>query len=114
MPITYTDATGKTLVAYLGQGVTAAQAAQAMCLDSDSWREISDAEAAELQKPTLEEARQARIVAIQTRLAELDFASVRPLRAIAQGEAIQEDRDKLTALDAEAEALRAELHTLQG
>jgi hypothetical protein len=43
------------------------------------------------------------------RLAEIDAASIRPLRAIAQGEAVQADHDKLTALDAEAAELRAEL-----
>lgn len=49
---------------------------------------------------------------ILARLAQIDAASVRPLRAIVHGEAVQEDRDKLAVLDAEAETLRAELATL--
>jgi hypothetical protein len=48
------------------------------------------------------------------RLAEIDAASVRPLRAIAQGETVQADHDKLTELDAEAAGLRVELAGLQG
>ena len=55
--------------------------------------------------PTPEERR----AAILARLAEIDAASVRPLRAIAQGEDMQADHTKLTALDAEAADLRAEL-----
>ena len=50
-----------------------------------------------------------RKAAILTRLAEIDAASVRPLRAIAKGEAAQADHNKLAALDAEADTLRAEL-----
>ena len=46
------------------------------------------------------------------RLSKIDADSVRPLRAIVNGEAMQEDRDKLAALDAEAETLRAELAAL--
>jgi hypothetical protein len=46
-------------------------------------------------------------------LAEIDALSVRPLRAIAQDEATEYDREKLTVLDAEAEPLRTELATLQ-
>ena len=44
---------------------------------------------------------------------EIDAASVRPLRAIANGDATQDDREKLAALDAEAASLRAELAGLQ-
>jgi hypothetical protein len=46
---------------------------------------------------------------IFARLAEIDAASVRPLRAIANGDDVQADHTKLTALDAEAAELRAEL-----
>ncbi|MDR2800412.1 MAG: hypothetical protein LBB52_03990 [Desulfovibrio sp.] len=46
---------------------------------------------------------------ILARLAEIDAASIRPLRASAQDEAVQADHDKLAALDAEAATLRTEL-----
>jgi hypothetical protein len=50
-----------------------------------------------------------RRAAILARLAEIDTASVRPLRAIAQGEGVEADHAKLAALDSEAAALRTEL-----
>lgn len=59
--------------------------------------------------PTPEELAERRKGEILARLTEIDAASVRPLRAIAQEEATQDDTDKLAALDAEAAALRAEL-----
>ena len=49
---------------------------------------------------------------ILARLKEIDLASVRPLRAMANGEAAQEDKDKLADLDAEAQTLRTELAPL--
>lgn len=49
---------------------------------------------------------------ILARLNQIDADSVRPLRAIVNGEAMQDDRDKLSALDAEAATLRAELAAL--
>jgi hypothetical protein len=52
------------------------------------------------------EERRAEILA---RLAEIDTASVRPLRAVAAGEATEFDHNKLAALDAEAAELRTEL-----
>ena len=51
----------------------------------------------------------ARRAEILARLAEIDAASIRPLRAIADSTAAQADHDKLAALDSEAAALRAEL-----
>jgi hypothetical protein len=54
-----------------------------------------------------------RKAAILVRLAEIDATSVRPLRAIAQGDAVQADHDRLAALDAEASGLREELTALQ-
>ena len=51
---------------------------------------------------------------ILARLKEIDLVSVRPLRAMANGEAAQEDKDKLTELDAEAQTLRTELAILLG
>ena len=73
---------------------------------------ISESEANELRQPpppTVEEIAAARRMEILARLAAIDAASVRPLRAIAQGEDVQADHDKLTALDTEAAALREEL-----
>jgi hypothetical protein len=73
---------------------------------------ITEAEADELRKPPpltpeqLVEQHRAEIIA---RLAEIDIASIRPLRAIADGTATDFDREKLAALEAEAEALRGEL-----
>lgn len=63
-------------------------------------------------EPTPGELAERRKAEIMARLAEIDTASVRPLRAIAQGEAMQEDSDKLAVLDAEAAALRLELAAL--
>jgi hypothetical protein len=61
--------------------------------------------------PTSEAAMQAerQSAAILSQLAAIDARSVRPLRAIARGEAVRVDTDKLAALDAEAAALRTEL-----
>ena len=53
MPIKYTDVTGKVLVASIAPGITPAQAAFAMGLTE--WKEITETEAAELQKPSVEE-----------------------------------------------------------
>jgi hypothetical protein len=46
---------------------------------------------------------------IRTRLAEIDAASIRPLRAVAEGTAVQADTAELAELDSEAAALRTEL-----
>ena len=55
MYIKYVHSNGKILVANILSGVTPEQAAEAMGLAPGSWEEITDAEAAELQKPTAEE-----------------------------------------------------------
>ncbi|MDR2573477.1 MAG: hypothetical protein LBC94_03890 [Desulfovibrio sp.] len=62
--------------------------------------------------PTAAEIAAQRRAEILARLAEIDAASVRPLRAIAQGDDMQTDHDKLAVLDAEAVALRTELAEL--
>ena len=46
-------------------------------------------------------------------LAVIDASSARPLRAILVGSATEEDRARLTELDEQAAALRAELATLE-
>jgi hypothetical protein len=61
---------------------------------------------------TPEELAAQRKAEILFHLSKIDAASVRPLRAIAQGEAVQADTDKLAELDSEAAALRAELAVL--
>lgn len=58
---------------------------------------------------TAEDAKQARMAEIKSRLLEIDLESVRPLRGKAYGTATPEDDAKLAALEQEAEALRAEL-----
>jgi hypothetical protein len=50
---------------------------------------------------------------ILRRLGEIDQDSIRPLRAIADGQGEDYDRQKLAALDAEAGELRAELAGVQ-
>jgi len=56
MSIAYIDAhTGRERVINLVPGIAAAQAAKAFGLAPGAWREITYAEAAELQKPTPEE-----------------------------------------------------------
>ena len=55
MYIKYVHSNGKILVANILSGVTPEQAAEAMGLAPGTWEEITDAEAAELQKPTAEE-----------------------------------------------------------
>jgi hypothetical protein len=59
--------------------------------------------------PTPEEIAAARKAEILARLAAIDADSVRPLRAIANGEGTDFDTQKLAALDAEAAGLRDEL-----
>jgi hypothetical protein len=61
------------------------------------------------EPPTPEELAAQRRAEILGKLARVDAASVRPLRAIAQGEAVQADTVKLADLDSEAAALRTEL-----
>jgi hypothetical protein len=74
------------------------------------WEEEKARLDAKANRPlTDEEQTERRRTEIMGKLTEIDAASVRPLRAIAQGEATQEDREKLAYLDAEAEALRLEL-----
>jgi hypothetical protein len=53
-------------------------------------------------------ATQKRLDEIAARLVEIDLASVRPLRAIAQGSATAFDHEKLAALEKEAADLREE------
>ena len=62
--------------------------------------------------PDIPRAHRARQRAILDRLQVIDAESTRPLRAVLAGAAMQADTDKLTALDAEAAALRAELAAL--
>jgi hypothetical protein len=63
-------------------------------------------------EPTPEELAAARKTEIIARLAEIDIASIRPLRAIADETATDFDREKLATLEAEAAELREELAKL--
>lgn len=63
--------------------------------------------------PSLEQQAAARRAEILADLERIDTASARPLRAILVGSATDEDRAKLTELDEQAAALRAELATLE-
>lgn len=58
------------------------------------------------------QAKEIRKIEIDARLKEIDFESVRPLRAISNGTQVQADIDKLSNLDTEAESLRTERATL--
>jgi hypothetical protein len=58
---------------------------------------------------TPEETARLRKAEILARLAAIDLASIRPLRAVADGNATSFDTGKLASLDAEAAELRAEL-----
>ncbi len=64
----------------------------------------------EQSQPSRTEIRKAELLA---ELAAIDAASARPLRAILVGSATEEDRTRLTELDEQAAALRAELATLE-
>jgi len=73
---------------------------------------ISEQEAIELaapSPPTPEELAARRGAEIKARLTELDLASIRPLRAIADGVATADDRARLAEYEAEAAGLREEL-----
>lgn len=54
-----------------------------------------------------------RTAEIKARLSEIDFESIRPLRAKADGNSTEEDEAKLSALEAEAVTLREELEALK-
>ena len=53
-----------------------------------------------------------QIAELKNQLTAIDLQTVRPLRAVAAGTATDEDRDKLTELEAQAEELRAEIKTI--
>lgn len=54
-----------------------------------------------------------RVAEIKRRLRVIDNERIRPLSAIVAGNATDYDSDKLTALESEAQALRAELAGLE-
>ena len=59
------------------------------------------------------EARERERAEIQVRLATLDEQSARPLRAIIAGTATDEDKEKLSKLEAESKRLRDRLNELK-
>jgi hypothetical protein len=107
--IRYSNPAGKTLVASIAPGFDPVVAAQAMGLEAGTWEVISPEAAAELQAPTPEQLAEARRAEILARLAEIDRESIRPLRAVADDNATDFDRQKLTGLESEAAGLRTEL-----
>ena len=66
----------------------------------------------ETPAPTEIELTQQRIAEIQQQLTTNDLASVRPLRAKVAGTATEFDETRLAELEAQAQALRTELATL--
>ena len=64
---------------------------------------------ADAHQLTPEELAEARRAEVLDELAAIDLQSARPLRAIVNGTATDEDTAKLAALEAQAENLRAEL-----
>ena len=108
MLITYTSG-DKVLVSSLSPDITAEAAARALGLAPGTWREITEEEAAELQKPTPEELAEQRKTEIRARLDALDLQSMRSVRALLKGTATDADTEKLAELEAEAAGLRAEL-----
>ena len=62
--------------------------------------------------PAPEELAAKRVAEIKTRLLDLDLASIRPLRAIADGTATEDDRERLAGYESVAAALREELRLL--
>ena len=84
MYIKYIDDLGKNRAAFVASGITAEQAAEAMGLAPGSWEEISDAEAAELQKPTEEEL--ATQVAIEAAVQSTAILTAKMQRQLVQAE----------------------------
>jgi len=56
-----------------------------------------------------QESNTTKIAKIKMRLNEIDLESIRPLRAVQEGSQDTSDTDKLSALESEAENLRAQL-----
>ena len=67
------------------------------------------------ETPAEKQARENRLRAaeIMRRLKVIDTQRIRPLAAIVSGNSTDEDMDKLSALESEARALRAELAALE-
>ena len=63
--------------------------------------------------PSQDELNQQRVEEIKRQLAELDYLTTRPLRAILVGKSTDEDTDKLREIEAQAAILRAELAELE-
>lgn len=81
-------------------------------VDANGWHEMTEQEVADFLKSQKTPAE--RITEIDGRLRAIDLESLRPLRALANDTSEQADLDRLAALDAEAEQLRAERATLTG
>jgi hypothetical protein len=119
MFIAQMDSGGKLIAPAYGiaKGLASTRAASLLGLAEGAWREITDAEAAELQKPptpTAEALAAARMAEIHARMTQIDQELIRPLDARDEGTDTEYDAQKLAALRAEKRALREELAGLQG
>jgi hypothetical protein len=95
---------GREVVTHGAPGISAE--ALATVVGAVNWTEVAEDYVPPLSQAEIAANRQAEILA---RLAEIDRESIRPLRAIADGNAVQADQDKIAALDSEATELRGEL-----
>lgn len=68
----------------------------------------------ELEQQQIEKEKLARVAEIEARLLELDAFSARPMRAIINGTATEDDRLILDGYEKEAATLRAEREVLNG
>lgn len=109
MPIIYEQdgrPDGRTVVVNPAPGFDPeAIAAQAVPAGVE-WRIVTDDEAAAIVAAEVSIA--SRLADIDRRLADIDAASARPLRAVIVGTATQGDRDRLAELEQRAQALRQE------
>lgn len=102
MHIAYLEG-NQELVASVAPGLTAQQAAEAMGLSPGTWREITDAEAAALQAPTLAEARTAKLSEVMSAY-QAAFAPIEDVYPAAEREGwpIQETEARAVLADPKA------------
>ena len=103
MWITY-NKNGTPVCSQVGMGFTAAQAAESLGLAPGTWREITEAEAAALQAPTLEEARAAKLAEVMSAY-QAAFAPIEAVYPSAEREgwAIQEAEARTLLADPAAD-----------
>lgn len=87
---------------------------QAPARKMESIGPLPDGWSAVKPEPSVEELTAQRLAAIDARLAEIDTASTRPIRALLDGSGTEDDKERLAGLEQEAEALREERKGLMG